>query len=46
MQNINLAEQRYVCERGRDGLVFMCTHVYDVMMWLFGNAVRNVALGL
>jgi len=25
-----LAEQRYVCEWDRDGVMFMCAHVYDV----------------
>ena len=41
---INLAERRYVFERLRDGVMFMCAHVYDVA--LGGNTVRNVALGL
>jgi len=41
---INLAEQRHVGEWGRDGVMFMCAHVYDVA--LCGSTVRNVALGL
>jgi len=41
---INLAEQRYMCERGKDGVMSMCTHVYDVA--LCSNAVKNVVLGL
>ena len=45
---INLAEQRSVCvcvcERGRDGVMFMCAHMYDVA--LCGNTVKNVALSL
>ena len=32
-----------VCELGIAGLMFICTHVYDVA--LCGNTVRNVALG-
>jgi len=40
----NLAEQRYACEWGRDGVLFVCTHVYDVALCC--NTVRNVALGL
>ena len=39
---INLAEQRSVCVR--DGVMFMCAHVYDVA--LFSNIVKNVALSL
>ena len=41
---MNLAEQWYVCEWGRDGVMFMCVNVYDVT--LCGNTVRSVALGL
>ena len=41
---INLAEQMYVCERGRDGVMFMCAHVYDVA--LCGKTARNGALDL
>jgi len=41
---INVAEQRYVFAWGRDGVMFMCTHVYDVT--LCGNTIRNVAVGL
>ena len=41
---INLAKQRFVCEWGTDGMIFMCDNVYDVALW--GNTVRNVALGL
>jgi len=39
---INLAKQRYVCEQGKDGVIFMCDHVYDVA--LCGNTIRNVTL--
>ena len=38
---INLAEQRYVCERGSDGVMFMCPHVYAVAL-----CGRDVGLGL
>ena len=41
---INLALQNYVCERGRDGVTFMCAHVYNVALCC--NTVRNVALGI
>ena len=41
---INLALQKYVCERGRDGVTFMCAHVYNVALCC--NTVRNVALGI
>jgi len=40
---INLADQRYVFERGGDGMMFiqlfMCANVYDVALglWLFGH---------
>jgi len=38
---INLAEQRYVCESGRDGVMFICVHhVYDVA--ICSNTVGNV----
>jgi len=51
---MSLAEQRYVFERGRDGVMFMCARVYDVLFAVtIGNValrnvvtVRNVALGL
>ena len=33
-----------MCERGKDGVMSMCTHVYDVA--LCSNAVKNVVLGL
>jgi len=41
---INVAKQSYVCERGRDGVMFMCAHVYDAA--LCSNTIRNVAVGL
>jgi len=41
---INLTEQRYVCEWGRDGVMFMYAHAYD--MALCCNTVWNAALGL
>ena len=41
---INLAEKRYVCEWGRDGVMFMCARVYHVV--LCGYTLRNVSLGL
>ena len=41
---INVAEQRYVFERGTDRVMFMCAHVYDAA--LCGNTIRNVAVGL
>jgi len=44
MFTINLAEQRYVCEWGRDGVMFMCAHLHDVAFCV--NTVRNLALGL
>ena len=41
----DLAEQWYVCvEWGRDGVMFICAHAYDVAFC--ANTVRNVALGL
>jgi len=36
---VNLAEQRYVCEPGRDGVMFMCDHVYDVAFC--GNTIKK-----
>ncbi len=33
-----------VCVRGRDEVMFMCAHVYDVA--LCGNTIKNVALSL
>ena len=38
---INLAEQRHMRERGRDGFMFMCARVYTAA--LCGNTVRIVA---
>jgi len=39
---INVSEQRYVLELGRDGVMFVCIHVYDVA--LCGNTIRNMAV--
>ena len=38
------SKQRYVSECGRDGVMFMCTRVYDVAACR--NTVRNLALGV
>jgi len=44
---IHLAKQRLdVCEWGRDGVMFMCAHVFVYDVALCGNTIRNVALVL